>query len=188
MSYKKTMKDEIMDMTFAEICERVKIQYNNILPESAYDSPESLVQALAAIEKDKGYRNRYNVTAFMILQACVRMPKLIFTVADIAEYTGLSKYRISECIRRWIKYNFRYLTRLPKRRGLGGAYHYKLRKHGFSTYLSLKKHILRGFALNRMRGMRGMRYIPKKIDGYFYITEVGRAKGLTQEDLPQIIL
>jgi hypothetical protein len=182
MSYKKTMKDEIMDMTFAEICERVKIQYNNILPESAYDSPESLVQALAAIEKNKGYRNRYNVTAFMILQACVRMTKLIFTVADIAEYTQLPKKIVSDCINRWQRFDFRYLTRLPKRRGLGGAYRYKLRKHGIETYMALKKRIRRSFSLNRMQ------YIPKKIDCYFYITEIGRAKGITEADLPQIII
>ena len=143
-------------MGFEELCECIRDKFGNILPDNAYDSAESLSQAMAAIDKDKGYRHRYNVTAFLILQACVRIPKIIFTVADISAYTGLSKHRISECIRRWIKYNFRYFTRLPKRRGLGGSYNYKLRKHGFDTYMSLKKHIKRNFALNRMRGMRGM--------------------------------
>ncbi len=172
-------------MGFEELCKCIREQFGSILPENAYNNPESLSEALAAIDKDKGYRHRYNVTAFLILRACVRMPMIIFTVADIAEFTCISKHRVSECIRRWIKFDFRYLTRLPKRRGLGGCYRYKLRKHGFDTYMSLKKHIKRNFALNRMHKNR---YIPKKTDSYYYITAIGRAKGLTQEDLPQIIL
>lgn len=178
----RKMKDEIENMTFEELCECVKAQYGNILPESAYDSPGSLSEALTDIERNKGYRNRYNVTAFMILQACVRMPQRIFTVADIADYTGLSKHTISECIRRWIKYDFRYLTRLPKRRGIGGGYQYKIRKHGIETYMALKKRILKGFDLNRMQRR------PKRTDCYFHITEVGKAKGITEADLPQIVI
>ena len=178
----RNMTEEIADMTFQELCECIRVQYGNILPENVYDNPESLSQALKDIERDKGYRNRYNVTAFMILQACVRMPKLIFTVADIAEYSGLDKQRISDCIRRWQKFNYHYLTRLPNRIGLGGAYRYKILKHGIETYMALKKRIRRSFSLNRMQ------YIPKKIDCYFYINKVGRAKGLTEADLPQIVI
>ncbi|HZK70735.1 MAG TPA: helix-turn-helix domain-containing protein [Clostridia bacterium] len=175
------MTEEIANMTFEELCACVKSQYNNILPESAYESPESLSEALKDIEKDKGYRNRYNVTAFMILQACVRMQQRIFTVADIADYTGLSKHTISECIRRWIKYDFRYLTRLQKRIK-AGAYKYKIRKHGIETYIALKKRIRRGFDLNQMQRT------PRRIDCYFYINDIGKAKGLTEADLPQIVI
>jgi DNA-binding MarR family transcriptional regulator len=178
----RKMKEEIEVMSFQKLCECFKSQYNNILPESAYDSPENLSHALKDIEKDKGYRHRYNVTAFLILQACMRMPKLIFTVADIAECTGLDKQRISDCIRRWQKFNYHYLTRLPNRIGLGGAYRYKILKHGIETYMALKKRIRRSFSLNRMQD------IPKKIDCYFYITDVGKAKGITEADLPQIVI
>ena len=176
------MTAEIEVMTFEELCGCIKAQYGDILPENAYDSPESLSQALKDIEEDKGYRHRYNVTAFLILQACMRMPKLIFTVADIAEYSGLDKQRVSDCIKRWIKYDFRYLTRLPKRRGIGGAYSYKIRKHAIETYISLKKRIVKGFDLNRMQRT------PKRTDCYFYITDVGKAKGITEADLPQIVI
>jgi hypothetical protein len=120
--------------------------YGNILVESAYESPESLVKYMTVIEEDKGYHHRYNVRALIILQARVRVPKLIFTVADIAEYTGLSKHTTSECIRRWMKYDFRYLTRLPKRIK-DGAYKYKIRKHSLETYMSLKKRIRRNLDL-----------------------------------------
>lgn len=177
----RKMKEEITNMTFEELCECVKSQYNNILPESAYDNPESLVRAMKVIEKDKGYEHRYNVRAFLILQACVQLPQLIITVDDIADYTGLSKHTISDCIHRWQKFNYHYLTRLPKRIGLGGAYRYKILKHGIETYMALTKRIRRSFSLNRMQ------YIPKKIDCYFYINKVGRAKGLTEADLPQIV-
>ena len=178
----RNMTEEIADMTFQELCECIRVQYGNILHENVYDNPESLSQALKDIEKDRGYYHRYQVTAFRVLQACVRMPQRIFMVADIATYTGLSKHTISETIRRWIKYDFRYLTRLPKRRGIGGGYQYKIRKHGIETYIALKKRIRRGFDLNQMQR------IPKRTDCYFYITDVGRAKGLTEADLPQLVI
>jgi hypothetical protein len=174
------MKDNIEEMTFKELCECVKSQWNNLLLESAYESPERLSEALQTINEDLGYRSRYNVRAYMILRGCVCIPLYIFTVDDLAEFTGLPKPWISNCIARWQKYNFRYLTRLPKRVGIGGSYRYKLRKHGADTYLALKHRIKRNYDLNRMK------YIPKKIDSYFFITEVGKAKGLTEADLPKL--
>jgi hypothetical protein len=63
------MKEEIEDMSFEEICECVKSQYSDHLPESSYESPESLSEALQSIEEDRGYRSRYNVRAYMVLES-----------------------------------------------------------------------------------------------------------------------
>jgi hypothetical protein len=185
------MKEEIEDMNFTELCECARAQFYSILSDDDFESPDALSKALEAIEHDKGYRCRYQVRAFMVLRGCVRIPQRIFTVADLSEFTGLSKDVVGDCIRRWVKYDFRYVTRLPKRVGLGGACRYKVRKHGIETYIALKHMVGKNFALNRTRhsinGKR-TRYIPKKVDGYFFITEVGKAKGITSEDLPQLVI
>ncbi len=178
------MKEEIMDMNFKELCECIRQQCNDILPESAYESPMNLIKALKVIESDRGYRSRYNVRAYIILRTCVCIPQSIFTVDDLSEFTGLPRQWISNCIARWQKYNFRYLTRLPKRVGIGGSYRYKLRRHGRETYLVLRHRIQKGFTLNRMKD----RYSPKRADGYFFITQIGRAKGITEDDLPKLLI
>jgi hypothetical protein len=178
------MVDNIEDMTFEDICKRVKSQYNDLIPKSAYSSPEKLSEALQAINEARGYRSRYNVRAYMVLRGCVCIPKRIFTVDDLTEFTGLPKDVVGDCIRRWIKYDFRYLTRLPKRTGLGGAYRYKLRCHGIETYLDLRIRISKNITLNRMRD----KYSPKRADSYFFITQIGRAKGITEDDLPKLVI
>lgn len=178
------MKDDIMDMNFHELCECIKSQYNDLLPESAYESPENLIKAMKVIEEDRGYRSRYNVRAYMVLRGCVCIPQRIFSVDDVAEFTGLPKDVVGDCIRRWIKYDFRYLTRLPKRTGLCGAYRYKLCKHGSETYLALRHRISKNFTLNRMKD----KYSPKKTDCYFFITKIGKVKGLTEDDLPKLVI
>jgi len=174
------MTEEIENMSFKDLCTLVKGKYNDLLLESAYESPESLSRALEAIKENKGFKLRYQVRTYLILRACVKMPQRIFTVMDISKHSGLSKNQVSECISRWMKYDFRYITQLPKRKGLGGAYRYKLRKHGTEVYIALKHRIRKGYDLNRMK------YIPEKIDCYYFITEVGKAKGLTEADLPII--
>jgi hypothetical protein len=166
-------------MSFQELCECVKAQYGNILSNNSYETPENLSLALEVIENNKGYKHKYQLRTYFILRACVKMPQLVFTVADIAAYSGLSEKQVTDCINRWIKFNFRYLTRLPKR-GKGNFYRYRLRKHGTETYIALKHLIRLGFELNRLK------YIPEKIDSYYYISKPGELKGLTEADLPEI--
>jgi len=40
---------EICGMAFSELCMRVREDYGNRLPDSAYDSPESLIEAMKSI-------------------------------------------------------------------------------------------------------------------------------------------
>ena len=40
------MSTEIDNMSFKELCEQIKQEYGTLLPESAYNSPESLIEAL----------------------------------------------------------------------------------------------------------------------------------------------
>ena len=70
------MNEEIAGMTFEELCDRIRHDYNDSLPESAYESVESLVVALKDIEEEKvifptatGYSYHCNVLKMQFLHA-----------------------------------------------------------------------------------------------------------------------
>jgi hypothetical protein len=168
----------IDDTKFEELKEHIRSKYGSLLPDGSYDSPESLYKALEAMQKHTGYSLVYNARAYKVLEAAVHSP-LVFTTRDLSERSGLPLHSVSDCIYRWQKYHYKYLTRLPKRR-THGANRYKLRKWGVATYLDWKNRIQRhNFELNRGR------YSPKKVDCYFVVNKYGKFMGLTNDDLPK---
>ena len=62
---KEIMSTEIDELTFSELCERIKIDYEDKLPESAYNSPEALIEAMTALQKDKPNFSMRPDTIFM---------------------------------------------------------------------------------------------------------------------------
>jgi hypothetical protein len=166
------------DKNFGELKELIRSKYGSLLPHSSYDSPESLYKALEALQKHAGYSHLYNARAYKVLEAAVHSP-LVFTTRDLSERSGLPLHSVSDCIYRWQKYHYKYLTRLQKKT-THGANRYKLRKRGVRTYLDWKNRIQRhNFELNRRR------YSPKKVDCYFVVNKYGKFMGLTNDDLPK---
>lgn len=183
------MNEEIMDMTFEEICERVKIQYNNILPESAYDSPESLVQAMKGITKEdkpihpyaSGYSYHGNVLKALFLDACFHYPYMQFTLKQVCEFANLPYKKIQVMVAKWNMRKYRYLTKLKKRTS-NHENVYKLRKATYAYYLAYKKRLRLGFDLNLQRPQ------PRRVQIYVSINGHGRRMGLTNDSLPEISL
>jgi hypothetical protein len=163
------------DLNFDEFKALLQNKYKNILPEDVFDSPEKLYEVLEAFQT--GYSHIFNARAYRILEAAVNLP-LVFTCRDLADYSGLSEHSVSDCIYRWQKYNYKYLTRLPKKTA-HGANRYKLRSWGVATYIDLKNRIIHSFDLNRQK------YIPKKVNSYFVVNKYGKLIGLTEADLPK---
>ena len=44
---------ETIGMTFEELCTRIKQDYGDRLPKSAYNTPRSLIEAMKSIQEDK---------------------------------------------------------------------------------------------------------------------------------------
>ena len=87
------MNEEIAGMTFEELCDRIRHDYNDSLPESAYESVESLVVALKDIEEEKvifptatGYSYHCNVLKMQFLHAAIHYPDDIFTLRQVCEF------------------------------------------------------------------------------------------------------
>jgi hypothetical protein len=116
------MNEEIAKLTVKELCDRIRSDYNNSLPESAYDSVESLVKALKDITEYKpihphasGYSYHGNVLKALFLDACFHYPYLKFTLREISEFAGLPLYKVLVMVSKWNRRGYRYLTKLKKR-------------------------------------------------------------------------
>jgi hypothetical protein len=183
------MKEEIMDMSFQELCDRVRIDYNNTLPESSYDSIENLVNALKAITKEDkpmyscatGISYHGNVLKALFLDACYHYPYDKFTLREICNFGGLPLFKVQVMISKWNHRKYRYMTKLKKRTS-NHENVYKLRKAAYVYYLIYKKRILLGFDLNLHRPQ------PKRVEIYASINWYGRQMGLTSDSLPEIAL
>ena len=165
------------DITFEELRAVLYDEYKGLIPDKSFQSPQSLYKALEASQKHTGYSHIFNARAYKVLEAALYSP-LVFTCRDLADYSGLSLHTVSDCIYRWQKYHYKYLTRLPKKTA-HGANRYKLRKWGVKTYINWKNRIKHNLDLNRQR------YSPKKVECYFVVNKFGKYIHLTEEDLPK---
>ena len=182
------MNEEIKNMSFKELCDRIRHDYNDSLPESAYDSVESLVKALEDITKKEdtsihpyasGYSYHGNVLKALFLDGYFHYPYMQFTLREVCEFAGFPLYKVQVMVSKWNRRGYRYLTKLKKRTSAHENV-YKMRKCSYMYYVLYKKHMRRNFDLNLKR-----RY-PKKVTIYAHINGCGRRMGLTDEDLPEI--
>ena len=128
------MNEEIAGMTFEELCDRIRHDYNDSLPESAYESVESLVVALKDIEEEKvifptatGYSYHCNVLKMQFLHAAIHYPDDRFTLRQVCEFRNLPLKKVQDMVSIWNRRKYRYLTKLPKRTSKHENV-YKLRK------------------------------------------------------------
>jgi hypothetical protein len=182
------MKDEIANLTFDELCNKIREQYGTSLPESSYDSVENLIEALKdiMIKEDKpihsyasGYSYHGNVLKALFLDAAFHYPNMQFTLREVCEYAGLPLFKVQVMVSKWNHRKYRYMTKLKKRTS-NHENVYKMRKCSYMYYLVYKKHMRRKFDLNLKR-----RY-PKRVEIYAHINGCGRRMGLTDEALPKI--
>jgi hypothetical protein len=183
------MKEEIANLTFEELCDRIRHDYNDSLPESAYSSIENLIHALKDITtEDKplypyasGYSYHGNVLKALFLDACYHYPKLKFTLREVCEFGGLPYKKVQVMVAKWNMRGYRYLTKLKKRTSKHENV-YKMRKAAYKYYLIYKKQMRLGFDLNLHRPQ------PKKVEIYAHINWYGKRMGLTSDALPEISL
>jgi hypothetical protein len=181
------MNKEIADMTFSELCDKIREQYGTLLPESAYDSMENLIQAMKDITKEdkpihpfaSGYSFHGNVLKALFLDACFHYPYMQFTLRQVCEFAGLPLFKVQVMVSKWNRRGYRYLTKLKKRTSAHENV-YKMRKCSYMYYVLYKKQMRKGFDLNLKR-----RY-PKRVEIYVHINGCGRRMGLTDEALPKI--
>ncbi len=182
------MNDEIANMSFQELCDRIRSDYNDSLPESAYESVASLVQALKDITEDKplhpyasGYAYHFNVLKALFLDACFHYPYDKFTLREVCEFAGLPLQKVRVMVAKWKMYHYPYLTQMKKRTSQHENV-YKVRKYAYTNYFQYKKRMRLGFDLNLHR------QYPRKAQIYVSINGCGRRMGLTNEALPGISL
>ena len=180
------MNDEIANMSFKELCDRIRSDYNNSLPESAYESIENLIAALKDITEDKpnykcasGYAYHFNVLKALFFDAAFHYPDIKFTLRQICEFGNLPLYKVRVMVSKWKLYDYPYLTQLPKRTS-NHEIVYKLRKPAYLSYFEYKKRLCLGFDLNLQRPQ------PRRVQIYVSINGHGRQMGLTEDALPKI--
>jgi hypothetical protein len=180
------MKEEIEHLTFKELCDRIRSDYNDSIPESAYSSIENLIHALKDITADKpnykcasGYAYHFNVLKALFFDAAFHYPDIKFTLRQICEFGNLPLYKVRVMVSKWKLYDYPYLTQLPKRTS-NHEIVYKLRKPAYRSYFEYKKRLRLGFDLNLQRPQ------PRRVQIYASINGHGRRMGLTDEDLPEI--
>src|SRR5665647_529696 len=180
---------EICDMTFSELCMRVREDYGNRLPDSAYDSPESLIEAMKSIQEEElqeeehlfGYKNgsgyyfKGNVLKALLLEYGYKVYPSAFTVAEASEALGIEKKKISDALNHYHEHKYPYFSRLRKKLAWG-ACRYKIRKVGVVTLLKYRKRMSKKFDLNCTR-----KY-PITVDAYIGVTRYGKSIGMTLQD------
>ena len=178
------MSTEINHLTFTELCTRIKQDYVEKLPDSAYNSPEALMEAMKSIQEEEhlfghkngsGYYHKFNALKARLLEYGYKVYPSAFTVAEASEALGIAKKKISDALNHYHEKGLPFFTRLPKRL-FGGAYRYKLRKPGMKMLLQYRKRMSRGFDLNCMR------QYPRKVTSYIGVTRYGESIGMTLED------
>ena len=94
----------IDDMTFTDICEQVRQDYGT-LPDSSFESPDKLLEALEALSKNTaGYSHIFNARAYRVLDATVHLQHTVFTTRELSEKSGLPLKNVQDCISIWNKY------------------------------------------------------------------------------------
>jgi len=183
------MNEEIANMSFQELCDRIRSDYNDYLPESAYESVENLIAALKDITEEKvifptatGYSYHCNVLKMQFLHAAMHYPDDRFTLRQVCEFRDLPLKKVQDMVSVWNKRKYKYLTKLPKRTS-NHENVYKLRKCGVKYCIAYIHNYKRNFDLNKKIGHK-----PKKVEIYVSINGHGRKMGLKKSDLPQIIL
>jgi hypothetical protein len=175
---------EICDMTFSELCMRVREDYGELLPEDSYDSPEALILAMEAMKTEEhlfGYKNgsgyyfKGNVLKARLLEYGYKVYPSAFTVAEASEALGIEKKKISDALNHYYENRLPYFSRLPKKLAYG-ACRYKIRKVGVVTLLKYRKRMSKKFDLNCTR-----KY-PIKVDAYIGVTRYGKSIGMTLQD------
>ena len=175
---------EICDMTFSELCMRVREDYGNRLPDSAYNSPESLVEAMNSIQEEEhlfGYKNgsgyyfKGNVLKARLLEYGYNVYPSAFTVAEASEALGIEKKKISDALNHYYENRLPYFSRLPKKLACG-ANRYKIRKIGVKTMLTYRKRMSKKFDLNCTRTY------PITVGAYIGVTRYGKSIGMTLQD------
>lgn len=181
------MSTEIKDLTFSELCERIKIDYGDKLPDRAYESVEELIEAMKALQTGTvifptatGYSYHCNALKMQFLQGCIHYPFQHFTLRQICEFKGLSLKKVQDMVSIWNHRKYRYLTKLKKRTS-NHENVYKLRKYAVKSCIAYIHNYNKKFDLNRKKNHK-----PKKVDTYVSINGHGRLMGLTDVDLPKI--
>jgi len=178
------MSTEINDLTFSELCTRIKKDYGDKLPDSAYNSPQALIEAMKCIQEEEhlfgykngsGYYHKGNVLKARLLEYGYKVYPKEFTVAEASEALGIEKKKISDALNHYHEHKLPYFSRLRKKLA-GGACRYKIRKVGIDTLFKYRKRMVRGFDLNCCRTY------PKKVDAYIGVTRYGKSIGMTLED------
>jgi hypothetical protein len=178
--------NNISDLTFEDLCAKIKQQYGNTLPESAYVSPKTLIEAMQRLKEDKplhpyasGYSYHRNVLKELFFNAAVHYPKIRFTLNEVCEYGNLPVKKIRVMVSKWKLYGYPYLSELRKRTSKTEIV-YKLRKAAYVYHLKYKNAMGKGFDLNLRQ--------PKKTKIYVHINGCGRRIGLDESALPVISL
>jgi len=181
------MSTEIDNMSFKELCEQIKQEYGTLLPESAYNSPESLIEALKSIQEEEaifptatGYSFHFNALKMQFLHGCIHYPYQHFTLRQICEFKGLPLKKVQDMVSIWNARGYRYLTKLKKRTS-NHENVYKLRKYAVVSCIRYLNNYNKNLDLNMKRGHKY-----KKVEIYVSINGHGRRMGLTDADLPKI--
>ena len=178
------MSTEITDMSFEELCERVRKDYDNKLPESSYESVAKLIEGLKSIQEDEhlfgskngsGYYFKGNVLKARLLEYGYKVYPSAFTVSEASEALGIEKKKISDAFNHYYENQLPYFSRLPKKLACG-ANRYKIRKVGVETLLKYRKRMSKKFDLNCTRTY------PIKVDAYIGVTRYGKSIGMTLQD------
>ena len=178
------MSVEIDNMSFEELREQIKQEYGTLLPESSYNSPESLIEALKSIQEEEhlfGYKNgsgyyfKGNVLKARLLEYGYKVYPSAFTVAEASEALGIEKKKISDALNHYYENRLPYFSRLPKKLAYG-ACRYKIRKVGVVTLLKYRKRMSKKFDLNCTRTY------PITVDAYIGVTRYGKSIGMTLQD------
>jgi hypothetical protein len=183
------MNEEIANLTFKELCDRIRNDYNDSLSKSSYESVESLIEALKDIEEEMiifptatGYSYHCNVLKMQFLHAAIHYPDDRFTLRQVCEFRNLPLKKIQDVVSIWNRRKYRYLTKLSKRTSKHENV-YKLRKCAVKYTIAYIHNYKLGFDLNKKRGHK-----PKKVEIYVSINGHGRKMGLKPKDVPDIVL
>jgi len=178
---------EICDMTFSELCMSVREDYGNRLPDSAYNSPESLVEAMKSIQEEEaifptatGYSYHFNALKMQFLYGCINYQYQHFTLREICEFKGLPLKKVQDMVSIWNHRKYRYLTKLKKRTS-NHENVYKLRKYAIVSCIRYLNNYNKNLDLSMKRNHKY-----KKVEIYVSINGHGRRMGLTDADLPEI--
>ena len=177
---------EICNLSFEELCTRIKQDYGTLLPESAYNSPESLILAMTAIKKDKpsfqyatGYNFYGNVLKSLVIEAAIHYPSDRFTLRQLCEFRDLPLCKVQVMVSKWNHRGYPYFTKLKKRTSAHENV-YKLRKYAVTSYIAYKRRLSFSFDLNLHNNK------PRKMALYVNLNKWGRKMEMKMEDLPDI--